>query len=92
MDRKKIKQAVALKFNPEKDNAPKVTAAGKGIVADNILEAAEENQVPIHKNERLVKELVQMKVGTEIPTELYEIVAQILIFIEDIDGKKQSIH
>ncbi|KAB3539643.1 flagellar biogenesis protein [Alkaliphilus pronyensis] len=89
MKSKKLKQAVALKFNPEKDNAPRVTAAGKGVVAENILDKAIESSVPIHEDQKLVKELIQFKVGTEIPPELYEIVAQVLIFIEDIDGRRE---
>lgn len=85
---KKLKQAVALKYQPGKDHAPKITASGQGIVADNILKKAEENEVPIYQDERLVKELIQFKVGTEIPPEIYEIVAQVLIFVENIDQRK----
>lgn len=85
MKRGKIKQAVALKYDVEKDMVPKITASGQGVVAENIINAAEDNKVAIHHNEKLVKELIQFKVGTEIPPELYEIVAQILIFVEGID-------
>jgi len=85
MKKSKIKQAVALKYDVEKDMVPKITASGQGTVADNIINAAEESNVAIHHNEQLVKELIQFKVGTEIPPELYEIVAQILVFVEGID-------
>ncbi len=87
MKREKMKQAVALEYDVEKDQAPKITATGQGIAAENMLKVAEESEVPIHFDERLVKELIQFKVGTEIPPELYEIVSQILIFIEGIDEK-----
>lgn len=86
----KRKQAAAIKYNIEKDNAPVVTATGRGIVAEKIIEKAIESDIAIYKDERLVKELLQFKVGTEIPPELYEIVAEILVFIEGIDRKKGS--
>lgn len=82
------KQAVAIKYDMEKDAAPKIIASGKGVVAENILKAAEENEIKLHHDERLVKELIQFKVGTEIPPELYEIVAQILVFVENVDKEK----
>lgn len=84
------KQAVAVKYNVEKDNAPIITASGKGTVADKIVEKAIESDIAIYQDERLVKELLQFKVGTEIPPELYEIVAEVLVFIESIDQKKGS--
>lgn len=88
MKKGKIKQAIALKYDIEKDSVPKIIASGQGIVADNIISTAEENKVTIHQNDKLVKELIQFKVGTEIPPELYEIVAQILVFVEEIDKKE----
>lgn len=84
----KRKKAVAIKYDVEKDRAPVITASGLGVVADKIIEKGMENEVAIYEDERLVKELIQFKVGTEIPPELYEIVAQVLVFIENIDQKK----
>ncbi|HZJ76613.1 MAG TPA: EscU/YscU/HrcU family type III secretion system export apparatus switch protein [Oscillospiraceae bacterium] len=87
---KKRKQAAAIKYDMEKDNAPTVTATGRGTIAEKIIEKAIESNIAIYRDERLVKELLQFKVGTEIPPELYEIVAEILVFIEGIDRKKGS--
>ena len=86
----KIKQAVAVKYEMEEDNVPIITASGRGIIAENIIEKAIESDVTIYEDERLVKELLQFKVGTEIPPELYKIVAEILVFIESMDRKKGS--
>lgn len=88
-DDKTNKQAVAIQYDMEKDVAPKIIASGKGVVAENILKVGEENEITLHHDERLVKELIQFKVGTEIPPELYEIVAQILVFVEAVDKEKQ---
>ncbi len=84
----KLNKAVAIKYDLEKDTAPTITASGQGIVADRIVEKGEVNEVAIYEDERLVKELLQFKVGTEIPPELYDIVAQILVFVESVDEKK----
>ncbi|SMP67310.1 EscU/YscU/HrcU family type III secretion system export apparatus switch protein [Anoxynatronum buryatiense] len=84
----KLKHAVALRYDLQKDFAPRITAKGKGIVAENILRQAEDHQVAVVENERLVKELLQFELGTEIPPELYDIVAQILVFVESVDQEK----
>jgi len=89
-EKTKKRQAIALKYDLENDSVPIITASGLGVVADKIVEKGIENDVTIYEDERLVKELLQFKVGTEIPPELYEIVAQVLIFIESIDQKKGS--
>jgi len=82
------KQAVALGYDIKKDSAPRIIASGQGIVAENIIKTAEENEIAQHQDEKLVKELIQFKVGTEIPPELYEVVAQILVFVETVDREK----
>lgn len=87
MEKKQPKRSVALEYNPETDSVPRIIATGVGVTAENIIKTAEENHIPIHVDEKLVKELIQFKVGTEIPPELYEIVAQVLVFIEGIDEK-----
>lgn len=80
----KIKQAVALSYNEEM-TAPKVVASGKGKVAENIIAAAEKNTVPVYKDEKMARILGEVQVGDEIPPELYEFVAKVLIFVGDMD-------
>ncbi len=80
-----VDKAVALKYDPSKAGAPKVTASGQGFVAQQILAKAAESNVPVYKDEKLVKELTALDIGMQIPTELYEAVAQVLIFIGDLD-------
>lgn len=82
--KKKIKEVAALKYSPD-DPAPKVVALGKGEIAEKILEAARENEVPIYENPELAHTLNALSIGDEIPPELYEIVAQILVFVSDLD-------
>lgn len=83
-----MKQAVALKYDEKNDSAPKITAAGKGIVAEKIIEKAKENNVPLHEDENLTENLINLDLGSEIPRELFEIVAQVLVFVENVDERK----
>jgi flagellar biosynthesis protein len=86
MDKEKNKRqkAVALKYDPTMA-APSVAAKGAGVVAENIIEKAGEADVNIYENPELVEELFKLDLGQNIPPELYEVVAQILIFVSDMD-------
>ncbi len=86
-EKKKIKQAIALEYNPAED-APKVVASGKGQVAERILEAAKEAQVPVHRDDKLADTLSRLEIGEMIPPELYEVVAEILVFVDSMDKIK----
>ena len=76
--------ANALKYD-EGETAPKVVAKGKGYIAKKIIETAKENDVTIYKNEKLAKQLENLNLGQAIPQELYEVVAEVLIYIAKID-------
>ncbi|MCL2415732.1 MAG: EscU/YscU/HrcU family type III secretion system export apparatus switch protein [Defluviitaleaceae bacterium] len=77
-------KAVAIKYNPGEE-APKVVAKGSGHLAQKIIDTAQESDVQLYKNPELVDELNKIDLGAQIPPELYEIVAQILVFIDDLD-------
>jgi flagellar biosynthesis protein len=83
-----MKKATAIKYNSETENAPKVIAQGKGYVADAILKRAKETNIPIYEDARLVEQLEHLELGTEIPPYLYDLVAQVLVFIAKMDQKK----
>ena len=55
MDKNEIKKAVALKYDIDIDNAPKVVAKGKGEIAGNIIKIAQDNNIPIKKDEDLIE-------------------------------------
>lgn len=84
------KTAVALSYNPE-ENAPKVVAAGKGYLAERILNRAKEADIPVHKDEELAKSLYGLELGEFIPPELYEVVAEILLFVDRMDRIKSRL-
>jgi flagellar biosynthesis protein len=88
--RDKVKKAVALKYNKEKDMAPRVTAKGAGLIAEKILELAEKEGVPITEDPDLVTVLAQLDFNDEIPPELYHAVAEILAFAYRVNTKMKG--
>jgi flagellar biosynthesis protein len=78
------KKAATLKYEKNFE-APIVTAAGIGNIAEKIIEKAEENNVPVVYNKELSELLCNVDVGDSIPTELYEAVAYVIAYITDID-------
>ena len=86
-DSKKIKQAIALEYDPA-DQAPKVIASGKGAIAEKIIEKAKEVDVPVHRDDKLADTLSRLEIGEMIPPELYEVVAEILLFVDSMDKIK----
>lgn len=82
------KTAVALSYE-EGDQAPKILATGKGYVAEKIIEAAKEENVPVHKDEKLAATLSKLEIGDYIPKELYGVVAEILVFVDRVEGVKK---
>ncbi|MCI5540187.1 FlhB-like flagellar biosynthesis protein [Campylobacter lanienae] len=78
---KKIKKAVALGYNKDRDNAPKVLASGKGEVAKKIIEAAKIHKIPIKEDSDLVEILSKVDINQEIPPNLYKAVAEVFSFL-----------
>ncbi len=75
------KRAIALRYDPQRDKAPKLVAKGKGRIAEQILELAKKNDVPIRQDANLVQVLSRLNVDQEIPKEVYQAVATILAFL-----------
>lgn len=80
--------ALALGYKPEDQNAPKVLAKGKGLIADKIIELAKNKGIPIKKDGDLIKVLYKLDIDEEIPPELYEAVAELLAFIYKLNQKQ----
>ena len=60
------RKAVALKYEAERDMAPRVIAKGRGHVAEHILETAQKNAVPVYKDKTLVNMLMALEIDREI--------------------------
>ena len=81
------KKAVAVKYDRDKDRAPKVLAKGRNAVAERIMQVARENDVPVLPDKDLVQVLETLDVNFEIPAELYRAMAEVLVFIYSINKK-----
>ena len=84
------RKAAALSYDRSKDNAPRVVARGRGILAAKILEIAKEHGIPIKEDALLAETLSALDLNREIPSELYKAVAEILAFIYRITREEQS--
>ena len=90
-EKNKKKTAVALSYDPE-DTAPKIIATGKGYLAEKIIDTAKEADIPIHKDEALADTLSRLELGSNIPPELYEVVAEVLVFVDKMDRIKGKLN
>ncbi len=80
-------KAIAILYNENESAAPKVVASGKGIIAEKIIATAREAGIHIQEDANLVELLSKVPIGEEIPTELYQTVAEVLAFVYQINEK-----
>ena len=88
--KKQRKSAVALRYDRETMSAPRVVAKGRGVVAERLIALARENNVPIVEDRLLVDILDKMNVNQNIPAELYQVVAEILVAIYKAETKMKK--
>jgi len=77
---KRPTQAVAIHYDPENDNAPRVIASGQGAVAEQIIELARQHGIFVHQDPALTAALASIDIDSVIPLELYAVVAEVLAF------------
>ena len=77
MSKYKKNKAVALRYNVDEDTSPVVIASGYGTVAEHIIDIAEKKGIPVFKDDSAASLLCMLDVGSNIPVELYEVVAAI---------------
>ena len=82
-----LDKAVALLYDEDKSEAPRVIASGKGIIAQKIIETAREAGIHIREDANLVEILSKVPVGQDIPVELYQTIAEILSFVYQVNDK-----
>ena len=78
-------QAAVIKYDEETGKSPIVVAQGKGQVAQQIIALAKENNIHMQEDSTLVSNLLDMDLGDNIPPQLYSVMAEILLLIEEID-------
>ncbi|MFC1770254.1 EscU/YscU/HrcU family type III secretion system export apparatus switch protein [Candidatus Margulisiibacteriota bacterium] len=88
-EREKLK-AVAIKYNVKKDKAPKIIAAGKGVIAERILKIADEFDIPFFEDQALTELLSKIDLNANVPAELFTLVAEVLAFVYQLDKMAQK--
>jgi len=83
------KRAAALRYDTG-GQAPKVTASGRGLVAERILEVAREAGVPIRSDAALTEALTALEIGAEVPEEMWQAVAETLAWAYRLDLSASS--
>ena len=81
------KAAIALRYDEEVQGAPKVIAKGQGLLAEEILERAATENVPVHEDPALIELMSHLNINEKIPEELYQAVAEVFAYIYRVDQK-----
>ncbi len=79
--------AIALGYCPDADVAPRVVAAGSGVMAERIRQIATRHEIPLEEDTDLAERLFDVTVGEELPEELYLIVARVFAYLDHIAQK-----
>ena len=88
--KKKKKKAVALRYRPGEDKAPKVSVKGEGKIAEKIIDLAREHGVPVKDDPDLVEVLSKLEIEESIPPSVYIIVAELLAFIYSVNNEMKK--
>lgn len=86
-EKRRKRTAVALSYEPT-EGAPKIVASGEGNIAEKIIEKGQESNVPLYEDSKLARTLLKLDIGDYIPEELYGVVAEILVYVDDMDRIK----
>ena len=84
-------QAVAVRYDSERDSAPRLVAKGRGELAERILEIARENGIPIRHDPDLLEALAAVNLGDQIPEKLFQAVAEILAYVYRVGKTSQRV-
>ncbi len=82
------KKAVALRYDPAREDAPRVVATGRAMAAENIIATARACGVPLHADPALADTLAALDLDCRIPPDLYRAVAEVLAFLYRLNGKR----
>ena len=88
--KKKLDMAAAIKYDSNMNNAPTVLAKGQGVITQNIRKVADELNIKVYQDEKLAKQLISLSIGQEIPPHLYQVVAEILAFVMNLDESRDK--
>ncbi|WP_227394298.1 EscU/YscU/HrcU family type III secretion system export apparatus switch protein [Jeotgalibacillus aurantiacus] len=76
--------AAVIRYD-EKEGSPQVVAQGSGALAERILALAKEHNIHLEEDNSLLSDLLDIDLGDTIPPQLYSVIAEILILIEEME-------
>ena len=82
------RQAAALRYEPKQDRAPRLIAKGQGALAEKLIELARQHDIPIRQDKNLLQILSRLDLNEEIPSQVYQVVAEILAFIYRLSNRR----
>ncbi|MBN1898096.1 MAG: EscU/YscU/HrcU family type III secretion system export apparatus switch protein [Spirochaetes bacterium] len=88
MKKDKKEKAIALKYDPEIDQAPRIAAKGIGELARRILKIAVDENIPVVEDPVLISLLDKIQIDYPIPEFLYEVIAELLAFTYNLESKE----
>ncbi|MDX5980107.1 EscU/YscU/HrcU family type III secretion system export apparatus switch protein [Exiguobacterium profundum] len=88
MDLTKRKTAAVVRYDETTDKAPVIVARGTGAVAEKILQEARARGVAVENDHSLLGHLLDLDLGDAIPPQLYDVMAEVLLLIEELDSIK----
>jgi len=89
-DNDEPRSVVALRYDIEKDAAPVILAAGRGKMAEDIMDLAEDNHIPFYEDKGLADLLLKLEIDTEVPPELFVLVAEVLAFVFKLEQMSEK--
>ncbi|NJP38803.1 EscU/YscU/HrcU family type III secretion system export apparatus switch protein [Alkalicoccus luteus] len=81
--------AAVIQYN-ELDGTPKVLASGRGYVAERIKQIANDHHIHMEEDAFLIENLIDLDLGDDIPPQLYAVIAEILLMIEELEKMPRS--
>ncbi|WP_421381460.1 EscU/YscU/HrcU family type III secretion system export apparatus switch protein [Bacillus salacetis] len=79
--------AAVIRYDESEEKAPKVVARGSGHIAAKIMELAKEHNVSMQEDSSLVQSLLDIDLGENVPPQLYSVIAEILLLIEEMENE-----
>ncbi|MBS4535435.1 EscU/YscU/HrcU family type III secretion system export apparatus switch protein [Clostridium sp. D2Q-14] len=81
----KEKRAIAVHYENSTDSLPKIISNRKGNMAQELIEMAEERNIPLEEDTSLLSNLLDMDLGENIPPQLYSVIAEIFLLLQNLE-------
>ncbi|MGO0063606.1 EscU/YscU/HrcU family type III secretion system export apparatus switch protein [Brevibacillus fluminis] len=80
--------AAVIRYDSATDRAPTVVAQGRGAIADKIISMARQHDIPLQQDSSLIGALIDMDLGDNVPPQLYSVIAEILLMLEEMENHR----